>query len=234
MSIYKKLLEVKKKVPYLKKDKKSFQYSYATPSLVLGVFNPLLNDVGLILKTEVLEMTSERVLSKTKEDKAKFKPYKPQSKDNQGNITDTGQKEEKFFIDVYETLYSLKLKFTWIDTETEEKDENYFYSSGINGDEKGVGSALTYAERYFFLKYFNVPTDDDDPDSFQEKHLSEEQKKEIEENKKRLLLLDTDEGKKLRSIKTVDELGKEFKSMSKENQSKYSKLVSEFKLELEK
>ena len=64
---------------------------------------------------------------------------------------------------------------------TGEKDENIFFSSGLNGDEKGVGSALTYAERYFFLKYFNVPTDDDDPDSFQEKHLTEEQKKEIED-----------------------------------------------------
>ena len=62
MGIYKKLLAVKTKVPYLQKDKKSFQYSYATPSLVLGVFNPLLNDAGLLLKTEVLSMTSERVL----------------------------------------------------------------------------------------------------------------------------------------------------------------------------
>ena len=144
MSIYKKLLEVKKQVPYLQKDKKSFQYSYATPGLVLGVFNPLLNDADLsFLKTEVLEMTSERVLVKSKDDKAKFKPYKPQVKDNEGNITDTGQKEEKFFVDVYETLYSLKMRFTWIDVETEEKDENLFFSSGLNGDEKGVGSALT-------------------------------------------------------------------------------------------
>ena len=166
MSIYKKLLEVKKKVPYLQKDKKSFQYSYATPSLVLGVFNPLLNEEGIILKTEVLEMTSERVLVKSKEDKARSKNYKAQVKDNEGNVVDTGQKEEKAFIDVYETLYSLKMRFTWVDVETEEKDENLFFASGLNGDEKGVGSALTYAERYFFLKYFNVPTDSDDPDSF--------------------------------------------------------------------
>lgn len=228
ISIYEKLLSVKKKVPYLKKDKKSFQYSYATPSLVLGVFNPLLNEVGIILKTEVLDMTSERVLVKSKEDKAKFKPYKPQTKDNQGNITDTGQKEEKIFIDVYETLYSLKLRFTWIDVQTGEKDENIFFSSGLNGDEKGVGSALTYAERYFFLKYFNVPTDDDDPDSFQEKHLTEEQKKEIEDKK----LLETKEGKTIKNCKTVDSLGEVYKSMSSENQKKYAKLVSEFKLEL--
>ena len=241
MSIYKQLLEVKKKVPYLQKDKKSFQYSYATPSLVLGVFNPLLNDAGIILKTEVLEMTSERVLIKSKDDKAKFKPYKPQVKDNQGNVTDVGQKEEKFFVDVYETLYSLKMRFTWVDVETGETDVNLFYASGLNGDEKGVGSALTYAERYFFLKYFNVPTDSDDPDSFQEKHLSDEQKEKIKKDKEDQIAKDkinhlktTKEGKDLKACKTVNDLGKEFKKLSKENQTKFGKLVSEFKLELEK
>ena len=241
MSIYKKLLEVKKKVPYLQKDKKSFQYSYATPSLVLGVFNPLLNEEGIILKTEVLEMTSERVLVKSKEDKARSKNYKAQVKDNEGNVVDTGQKEEKAFIDVYETLYSLKMRFTWVDVDTEEKDENLFFASGLNGDEKGVGSALTYAERYFFLKYFNVPTDSDDPDSFQEKHLSDEQKAKIKKDKDDKLELDkleflrtTTEGKALKEAKTVDELGKVFKALSKENQTKFSKLVTEFKLQLSK
>jgi len=241
MSIYKKLLEVKKKVPYLQKDKKSFQYSYATPSLVLGVFNPLLNEEGIILKTEVLEMTSERVLVKSKEDKARSKNYKAQVKDNEGNVVDTGQKEEKAFIDVYETLYSLKMRFTWVDVETEEKDENLFFASGLNGDEKGVGSALTYAERYFFLKYFNVPTDSDDPYSFQEKHLSDEQKAKIKKDKEDKLELDkleflktTTDGKALNGAKTMDELGKVFKALSKENQTKFSKLVTEFKLQLSK
>ncbi len=238
--IYKKLLEVKKKVPYLQKDKASYQYSYATPSLVLGVFNPLLNDAGIILKTEVLEMTSERVLVKTKEDKAKFKPSKAQVKDNEGNITDTGQKEEKFFIDVYETLYSLKMRFTWVDVETGGKDENLFYASGLNGDEKGVGSALTYAERYFFLKYFNVPTDSDDPDSFQEKHLSDEQKEKIKNDKekqiekdKKEFLKNTNIGKALGDCESIDALGIMFNGLSKPNKTKFSKLVKGFKLELE-
>ena len=205
------------------------------------LINPLLNEEGIILKTEVLEMTSERVLVKSKEDKARSKNYKAQVKDNEGNVVDTGQKEEKAFIDVYETLYSLKMRFTWVDVDTEEKDENLFFASGLNGDEKGVGSALTYAERYFFLKYFNVPTDSDDPDSFQEKHLSDEQKAKIKKDKDDKLELDkleflrtTTEGKALKEAKTVDELGKVFKALSKENQTKFSKLVTEFKLQLSK
>jgi hypothetical protein len=159
--LFKKLLEVKKKVPYLQKDKKSFQYSYATPSKVLGTLNPLLNDAGLLLKSEVISATHQRVFVKHKKDKT------------------SGE-----FIDVYETLYDLELRFTWVDVDTGDKDENMFFASGLNGDEKGVGSALTYGERYFLLKYFNIPTDDDDPDSFQEKQMSEDEKKE-EVNKKK-------------------------------------------------
>ena len=241
MEIYKKLLSVKKKVPYLQKDGSGYQYKYATPSQVLGVFNPLLNDAGLLLKTEVLSMTSERVLIKTKEDKIKATQYKPQLKDNAGNITDMGQKAEKFFLDVYETLYSLEMRFTWVDVETGDTDVNLFFASGLNGDEKGVGSALTYAERYFFLKYFNVPTDSDDPDSFKEKFLSDEQKEQIEkdiqaklENDKINALKSTKEGKELKECKTEKELKDAFLKMSKENQTKFSKLVTEFKLELVK
>ena len=35
----------------------------------------------------------------------------------------------------------------------------------MNDWEKGLGSALTYAERYFLLKYFHIATDEDDIDN---------------------------------------------------------------------
>jgi hypothetical protein len=57
------------------------------------------------------------------------------------------------------------MRFTWIDTETGEKDENLFGANGMNDFDKGVGSAMTYGERYFLLKYFHIPTDADDVDA---------------------------------------------------------------------
>ena len=40
-----------------------------------------------------------------------------------------------------------------------------FYGQGVDiSGEKGVGKALTYAEKYFLLKFFNIPTDEADPD----------------------------------------------------------------------
>ena len=139
MSLYKKLLEVQKKVIGLGKDKKSFGYDYVTGSKVLEHIKPILNEHGILLKQEVVSVEKERI------------DYKAKS----------GEKSEM--------LYSVYQKFTWIDTDTGEKDENTFFSSGMNDWEKGLGSALTYAERYFLLKYFHIATDEDDIDNTERK-----------------------------------------------------------------
>lgn len=152
--LYQKLLKVKEQVTYLKKDTKGFNFEYASPELVLGTLNPLLNEVGLFLKTEVLSETHERVFSK----------YKTQ------DIYVNGQKTQRE-IEVFETLFHLNLKFTWVDTETGFEDSALFTASGINNDEQGQGSAQTYGERYFLLKTFNIATGKDDPDALGAKRL---------------------------------------------------------------
>lgn len=63
----------------------------------------------------------------------------------------------------------LKMTMTWIDTESGEKEVNLWYAQGTDQHEKGVGKALTYAEKFFILKYFNIPTDKWDPDAWSEK-----------------------------------------------------------------
>lgn len=69
-----------------------------------------------------------------------------------------------------EILTELNMKFIWINAENPvEFIECPFYAQGIDSGEKGVGKALTYAEKYFLLKFFNIATDLDDPDSFQKK-----------------------------------------------------------------
>ena len=141
-SLYKKLLEVQKRVIGLGKDKKSFGYDYVTGAKVLEHIKPILNECGILLKQEIVSVERERI------------DYKAKS----------GEKSEM--------LYSVYQKFTWIDAETGERDENTFFSSGMNDWEKGLGSALTYAERYFLLKYFHIATDEDDIDN-------EERKKEV-------------------------------------------------------
>ena len=155
MNIYKKLLAVQKELKGLSKDKKSFNYDYVTGNKLLGFIKPIMNEQGLILKQEVTKVETERI---------QYKTSKGTEKD--------------------EVLYKVWQKFTWIDIETGDKDENEFFSSGMNEFEKGLGSALTYAERYFLLKYFHIATDEDDIDNSDRK--AKEQENDLKEYNKKM------------------------------------------------
>lgn len=61
-------------------------------------------------------------------------------------------------------LTELTMEMTFMDIESEETYVTKWYAQGADLGEKGVGKALTYAEKYFILKFFNIPTDGDDPD----------------------------------------------------------------------
>ena len=135
MNLFQKLLEIQKTVVGLGKDSKSFGYQYVSGSKVLEHIKPMMNDLGIILKQEVLDIENTR----------------------QDYTTKSGSKSE--------ILTKARMMFTWIDCETGERDENYFAANGQNDWEKGLGSALTYAERYFLLKYFHISTDEDDIDN---------------------------------------------------------------------
>lgn len=135
LGLYKKLLEIQKKVRGLGKDDKTNQYRYVSGAKVLMHVRPLMDEYGILLKQEVWGVSNTRMDYKTK----------------------NGEKSE--------ILTSCKMRFTWIDTETGETDVSQFHANGQNDWEKGLGSALTYAERYFLLKFFHIPTDEDDVDN---------------------------------------------------------------------
>lgn len=140
MGLYKKLLEMQKAVVGLTRDKSGNSYQYVSGDKVLGIVRPKMDSLGLILVPEIEDS------SFTRQDYTLV--------DNKGNAR---QKSEIFC--------ALKLKFTWIDTDTGETLVCRWASSGQNNWDKGLGSALTYGERYFLLKFFHVATDKDDVDA---------------------------------------------------------------------
>ncbi|MDO6389042.1 ERF family protein [Pontibacter sp. BT731] len=133
--LYTKLLEIQKRIMGLGKDKSAYGYKYVTGDKVLEHLKPLMNEFGVILKQEVLSIENVRQDYNTKN----------------GTTSEINSK--------------VMMKFTWIDCETGEKDENLFGANGQNAWDKGVGSALTYGERYFLLKFFHIATDEDDIDN---------------------------------------------------------------------
>ena len=137
-NLYKKLLEIQKAVNVLKKDKTGNGYKYASGENLLKVIRPAMDRTGLLLFQEILESKTEHVMWKL----SKF--------------------------DKQQTFTHVKFKFTWVDIESGEKIEHLFEASGFNDWDKAIGSAMTYAERYYLMKTFHIPTDNLDPDQRKE------------------------------------------------------------------
>src|SRR5699024_10846282 len=70
-----------------------------------------------------------------------------------------------------EHVLTMKRKYSSINAgNPEENHEVTFWASGQQDDiSKALGTALTYAERYFLMKFFNLTTDEDDADAKQKK-----------------------------------------------------------------
>ena len=194
-NIYQKLLKIQQQIKGLSKDKDSHQYKYVTGNKLLSFIKPLMDAEGLILKQEILSIENTRQDYKTK--------YSEKS----------------------EILSKVMIRFTWINCETGEKDENLFGANGQNDWDKGVGSALTYAERYFLLKYFHIATDEDDIDNPDRKPEQKEPIKTVNHSKTELPYLEIHSTEWIGAIKKGSQLSalRKYFRISKENAEKYEK-----------
>jgi len=213
MSIYNKLHSIQAQVLGLGKDKDGSGYRYVTGSKVLDHIKPLMNKEGLLLKQEILSIDNER------------QDYKVSLNENKETKVWHGKPKS-------EILSKVMMRFTWIDIDTGEKDENLFGANGQNDWDKGVGSALTYAERYFLLKYFHISTDEDDIDNPERKaeELKEQQEKELAQKLENERL--TQINKDLVKCKTEEDLKTKYLALTPEDQKIFGKLVTELKLKI--
>jgi ERF superfamily len=213
MSIYKKLHTIQTQVLGLGKDKDGSGYKYVTGSKVLDHIKPLMNKEGLLLKQEILSIDNER------------QDYHVSLNQNQETKVWSGKPKS-------EILSKVMMRFTWIDIETGEKDENLFGANGQNDWDKGVGSALTYAERYFLLKYFHISTDEDDIDNPERKAEELKEQQEAEKAQKAETERLTQINKDLIKCKTEEALKEAFLKLTPEDQKIFSKLVTDLKLKI--
>lgn len=142
MNVFQRLAEVRKAVPYIQKGNKGAQYSYVGSSDVLGALHDKINEVGLIL---VPEITGHQV---TVYERTNAK----------------GTPSNEYFTEI-------EMLMTWVNIDNpEDRVPVRFYSQGVDlAGEKGVGKSLTYGEKNFMLKFFNIATNSDDPDAHQQK-----------------------------------------------------------------
>ncbi|MGN7287536.1 ERF family protein [Shouchella rhizosphaerae] len=148
MNIYQKLVEVRKVVPYLQKSQQGQQYKYVGSSQVLSAVREKMDELQLLLIPSITDKTL-----------------------HQSSIELFKEGSENPFKRTITYFTEIQMTMTWVNAENpEEKIEVPWYAQGVDiAGEKGVGKALTYGEKYFLLKQFNISTDEDDPDSFQGK-----------------------------------------------------------------
>lgn len=153
-NVFQRLSEVRTTVSYLKKEKEGQQFSYVGSSDVLGALHKAINDNGLLLIPSI----TNHVLNERIEKVHRYNKFTKQNEEND-RVT-------------YFTELEMNMRWQNIDDKDDYIDCSW-YAQGVDiAGEKGVGKALTYGEKYFLLKFFNIATDKDDPDSFQRKQKS--------------------------------------------------------------
>ncbi len=148
MNLHQKLVEIRKEIDVFQKDAKGFNYSYVSGSQVLSKIQEKMNELGVILYPEMKEIDHSTF---------DYKQY---------------NKKTKQMDDKTDFVISGDMQYVWQNAENpEEKIAIDWKVFGQQDDiSKAFGSGLTYSERYFLLKFFNAPTDDDDPDTRQGGH----------------------------------------------------------------
>ena len=140
MAVYEKLLKIQKRLKAVTKDAKAYNYDYVSGDKLLDIVRPMMDELGLLLMPKVLQVTSVPITYKKYDSKVKS------------------------VIETTEVLHTIKMSMMWVDTDPAETLDIPFAAVGMNQFDKGFGSALTYAERYFLLKTFHISTSRDDVD----------------------------------------------------------------------
>ncbi len=148
-----KLMQLKELVSIMQKDADGHGYKYVTEESILLAINNKMIELGVKLTPKFKDGTlySEVV---------NYQNAKGQQK------TDV--------------LVRSEMQFIWKDIYSKEEEIVDWALLGQQADaSQALGSGLTYANRYFLLKYFNVATSIDDPDKIRSEIAAEEERKRI-------------------------------------------------------
>ncbi|MGW8036842.1 ERF family protein [Staphylococcus xylosus] len=138
LNLYQKIADVKANIDGFTKDTKGYNFSYVSGSQILHRIRAKMIEHNLLL---VPSTTNEKWTTHT-------------YKNKKGN-------------EIVDFVIEMDLNYKWINADKpEEQLDISYHAFGQQSDiSQAHGTALTYAERYFLMKFFNIPTDEDDADA---------------------------------------------------------------------
>lgn len=159
LNLYQKLAEIKKNVEVLQKTKAGHGYKYVPEDEILASVNLGMKRQGVSLVPKILPSTMTAT------------PY---------HYITTKPLEDGKTYDKHnnEIIVQADMEWEWINNEN--PDEKIIVPWALIAQQsdasQSFGGALTYASRFFLLKYFNVATVDSDPDNYRSKQQGVEDK----------------------------------------------------------
>ena len=157
LNIYQKLAKIRKQVEVMQRNKSGYGYKYVGEDDILAKITGLMDKYELSLIPGIVQGTINVAPYTTKKTK----------------VAKNGDIYEE---NVNEVLVSADMVFSWIDNKCPENRIVIPWALvGHQSDaSQSFGSGLTYSDRYFLLKYFNVATPNDDPDKWRGKQAEAE------------------------------------------------------------
>lgn len=161
MSIYQKLAGIRKMVEVIRKNKSGYNYKYVSEDEILAKVTAGMDKYHVLLYPGIVPQTMG---------------VTPYSYTKVKGVKGGGSVEEK----VNEVLINADMTFTWVnlDNHTDTLEVPWTLVGQQSDASQAVGSGLSYLNRYFLLKFFQIATPDDDPDNWRSKKQEAAQQEE--------------------------------------------------------
>jgi hypothetical protein len=149
LNIYEKLAKIRKQVEVIQKNKSGYSYKYVSEDMILAKITGFMDKYNLSLIPCIMHSSAVVAPYNTKKTKS----------------TKNGEIYEE---NVNEVLVSADMIFKWVNNNNPEEyiDVPWILVGHQTDGSQSLGSGLSYAMRYFLLKFFNIATPDDDPDKW--------------------------------------------------------------------
>ena len=161
MTLVEKLAGIRSMVEVIRKNKSGYNYKYVSEDEILARVTAGMDKYHVLLYPSIVPQTAE------------ITPY---SYTKTKNTKDGKRLEET----VNEVLVKADMVYTWVNLDNpEDRLEVPWLTVGQQADaSQAVGSGLSYLNRYFLLKMFQIATPDDDPDNWRSKKLQAAEEEE--------------------------------------------------------
>lgn len=156
LNLYQKLAKIRKMAEYLRKNKTGHGYKYVSEDEILLKVTAGMEKHGVSLIPKIVH-GSEHI------ERTQYTKIKEQV-DKAGNVIRTENSADDF-------VFTAQMEMVWVNDEC--PDDTLTVPWVVIGQQTNAsmsfGSGLTYSNRYFLLKFFQVATSEDDPDYYKER-----------------------------------------------------------------